>query len=76
MKLIENNCEDCGFNAGCTNNSIDIFEERLCGTCFSLIEETKESLESLARERDRRLIEKVDELLDSMEKLLNSKESQ
>ena len=71
MKLSENNCETCGFNASYINNESDRREDRLCGACFYIIDEAEKSFV-----RDKKRIKKLLKLLDSREKLLNSKESQ
>jgi len=45
MKLSENNCEACGYNAPYIYNLSDKMEDRLCGACLNVYE--KESQKCL-----------------------------
>ena len=38
MKLSENNCNACDFNAPYINNLSDKIKDRLCGACLSVYE--------------------------------------
>ena len=64
MKLSENNCETCGFNASYINNESDRREDRVCGACFNIIDKAEKSF---VRNKKR---------MKKLLKLLNSKESQ